>query len=84
MWKERMKKAASALACVIFILIEICGYVLVYVQSRFFRMSFLVIDDWVIPEKAVLGIYIAAAVVGNVVLFFGRDERKAVYPDSQD
>lgn len=78
MWKERMKKAASALACVIFILIEICGYVLVYVQSRFFRMSFLVIGNWIIPEKAVLGIYIAAAVVGNVVLFFGRDERKVL------
>ena len=76
MWKERMKKASPLLYCVIFILLEICGYVLCYYESRFYRMSFLVIGDWIMSEKAILGLYIAAAVMGNIVFFLSKDEKK--------
>lgn len=69
MRKERMKKAAPLLFYISFVLIEICWYVLFYCQSRFYRMSFLVIGDRIVPEKAILGIYIAAAVTGNIILY---------------
>ncbi len=75
MWKERVKKASPLLYCVIFILLEICGYVLCYYESRFYRMSFLVIGDWIMSEKAILGLYIAVAVMGNIVFFLSKDEK---------
>ena len=74
MWKIRLKTAGSLIVFLVCVFLLIRGHLFVFQESEGYRMTFLVIGDWIISEKECLVIYILSVVFLDIMVFLGHDK----------
>ena len=74
MWKIRLKTAGNLIVILVSVLLQLWIYRFIYQESKENRMTFMVIGNWVISEKACLAIYILSAVFLYIRIYTGPEK----------
>ena len=74
MWKIRLKTVGNLIVILVSVLLQLWIYRFIYQESKENRMTFMVIGNWVISEKACLAIYILSAAFLYIRIYTGPEK----------